>query len=89
MPRNKNFKTQSCVLHMCGTFHVRFFELSLGSCGAPCKIPNVKIFKWHTPTVFIQSESNFMINKAVMKEYKVLNVLAIYQNLKFGETLNF
>ncbi len=29
------------------------------------------------PTLFIRSEPNFLISKAVMREYKVINVLAI------------
>ena len=35
-----------------------------------------------SPIVFIRSELNFMINKAVIREYKVIHVLAICQELK-------
>ncbi len=34
------------------------------------------------PTVFIRSEPNFMINMAVTGEYKVIDILAIYQKLR-------
>ena len=35
-----------------------------------------------SPTVFIQSGPNFMINTAVIGEYKVMDILAICQKLK-------
>ncbi len=34
------------------------------------------------PTLLIRSEPNFMINKAVIRAYKVINVLAICPKLK-------
>ena len=42
-----------------------------------------------TPSVFIPSEPNVIINKAAIRLYKVINVLAICQNSKFCGTLNF
>ncbi len=41
----KMWDSQSYVLHIWGTFHVRFFEFSLRSFGALCKIFDVKISK--------------------------------------------
>ncbi len=40
-------------------------------------------------TVLIRSEPKFMINKVVTRECKIVNVLAICQNLKFCDTWNF
>ena len=37
-----------------------------------------------TPTVLIQSGPNFMINKAVIRVYKVMDILAIYQKLRIS-----
>ena len=42
----------------------------------------LEILKRYSPTVLIQSESNFMINKAAIRAYKVRNVLAMCQKLK-------
>ncbi len=39
-------------------------------------------FQNATSTVFIRFEPNFMINRAVIREYKVINVLVIWQKLK-------
>ncbi len=36
-------------------------------------------FQNATPTVFIASEPNFRINMAMIREYKVINVLAFYK----------
>ena len=41
-----------------------------------------KIHNASPPTVLICSEPNFMINKLVIKEYKVTNVLAIRKKKK-------
>ncbi len=35
-----------------------------------------------TPTVFIRSEPSFLINEAVINEYKIMNVLSMCQKLK-------
>ena len=46
----------SYELHMYGTFRVQFFEFTLGSFGALCKISGVKISTG--PPVFIQFQPN-------------------------------
>ncbi len=46
-------------------------------------------FQNATPIALIRSEQNFMINKVVIGEYKLINVLAICQYLKFCGTLKF
>ena len=48
-----------------------------------------KIKMFTAPPVFIRSQPNYMINKVVMKEYRVIIALVIYQKLTFYGTLTF
>ena len=48
------------TIRMWGTFHVRFFEFSLESFSALCKISDVKIFKRLLLPVFMQFQQNSM-----------------------------
>ncbi len=49
----------------------------------------LKISKHYCSCSFIWSQPNFMINKAVIREYKAINVLVICQKLKFVAVWNF
>ena len=42
----------------------------------------LEISKPYSSYFFMQSEPNFKINQAVIREYKVINILAIWQKLK-------
>ncbi len=56
-----NLRSYFDMLHMLGTFHVRFFEFSLGSFGALCKISDVKIFKGLLLTQFSFSSKQTLL----------------------------
>ncbi len=69
----KGWDSQSYVLHMYVTFHVSFFEFSLGSVGALCRISDIKIFeKVIPPIVFIEFQPNVMESMLVRGKYRLL-----------------
>ena len=71
--RMKIWGSWSYVLHMQGTFHVLYFEFSLGLFGALCKISDINILKRLLPSQSVlQFQPNFIVSMLFVREYRPL-----------------